>query len=285
MKKYNEIVGMEHTCVAYGTFDSVHRGHLKIARELAAQAKRKGLTSVLVSLNGGDKALTTEQEKEYFFKDTGIDVLIFIEERVVDAKKLIETLGAEVLVIGENHKELSAVKDAAKAAGAEVLVCKAEQEKGRIITTELVREAFDACDFRKAELLCGHPYIMIGKVVHGKALGRTVGMPTANLEISGSKLEPPSGVYATSVIIEDEQYKAMTNIGKRPSVDDFDYVTIEAFILDFSRDIYGKELILELYTFVRGVKKFESLEDVQKQVQKDIRTVREVLGGKGEALG
>ena len=59
MKKYNEIVGMEHTCVAYGTFDSVHRGHLKIARELAAQAKRKGLTSVLVILNGGDNALTT----------------------------------------------------------------------------------------------------------------------------------------------------------------------------------------------------------------------------------
>ena len=116
-------------------------------------------------------------------------------------------------------------------------------------------------------------------------MGKRLDAPTANLEISGSKLEPPSGVYAASVIIEDEQYKAMTNIGKRPSVDDFDYVTIEAFILDFSRDIYGKKLILELYTFVRGVKKFESLEDVQKQVQKDIRTVREVLGGKGGALG
>lgn len=119
--------------------------------------------------------------------------------------------------------------------------------------------------------------ISIGEVEHGKALGRTVGMPTANLGVADSKLKPPSGVYATSVQIDDEVFKSMTNIGKRPSVDDFDYVTIEAFILDFARDIYGKKIILGVRQFVRGVQKFNNLEEVQQQVQKDIQKVREVL--------
>lgn len=285
MKKYNEIVRMEHTCAAYGTFDSVHRGHIKLAKELAEQGRKRGLTSVLVILNGEDKVLTTETEKEYFLEDTGIDVLMFSPERTVEIESLIETLGAEALVIGENHKELSQVKKAAEKAGAEVVICEGEKEDGELITTELVKEAFEACDFRRVEALCGHPYIMTGKVMHGKALGRTVGMPTANLGAADNKLMPPDGVYATSVTIDGEHYKAMTNIGKRPSVDNFDYVTIEAFILDFSRDIYGKDLLLEVYRYVRGVKKFDCLEDVQKQVQKDIQAVRDVLDAKIEAAG
>ena len=118
---------------------------------------------------------------------------------------------------------------------------------------------------------------MIGEVEHGKALGRTVGMPTANLSSETDKIKPLDGVYATVVHVDDEVYKSMTNIGKRPSVDDFDYVTIEAFILDFARDIYGKTLVLEVHQFVRGVQKFANLEEVQKQVQKDIQKVREVL--------
>ena len=84
-------------------------------------------------------------------------------------------------------------------------------------------------------------------------------------------------MYATTVYVDGELYKAMTNIGKRPSVDDYDYLTIEAFILDFSKNIYGMEVVLEVFKFVRGVKKFDSLEDVQKQVQKDIEKVREVV--------
>ena len=153
----------------------------------------------------------------------------------------------------------------------------AKAQDGTVITTEAVRTAFDASDFDKILELCGHPYIMIGSVEHGKALGRTVGMPTANLGVADDKLKPPSGVYATSVKIDDGVFKAMTNIGKRPSVDNYDYVTIEAFILDFARDIYGKKIILGVRQFVRGVQKFDNLEQVQKQVQKDIEKVREVL--------
>ena len=118
---------------------------------------------------------------------------------------------------------------------------------------------------------------MLGKVVHGKALGRTVGMPTANLQVPDKKIKPLDGVYCTRIILDNELFLAMTNIGKRPSVDTFDYVTIEAFILDFSRDIYGKQLVLEVHKFIRGVIKFDNLEQVQAQVQKDITEVRNLL--------
>ncbi len=277
MKKYEEIVRMENTCAAYGEFDSVHKGHLKIAKTVAALAKEKGLTSVLVSCPAEEKVLTTEREKEYLLKDTGIEAFISVPEGRADIEELLETLGIKVLVVGENHRDLDAVKEAAEKAGAELVVCEPEKVDGEIVTASRVKEALEGCEFEKVTELCGHAYIMIGEVMHGKALGRTVGMPTANLGAPENKIYPPSGVYGTAVTVEEEKYKAMTNIGKRPSVDDFDYVTIEAFLLDFSRDIYGKEIILEVYKFVRGVIKFDNLAEVQKQVQKDIQTVRDVL--------
>lgn len=276
MKVYSEAVTMKDTCVVYGTFDGVHRGHVKVIEKAVETAKEKGLQAVVLSKISEKDYLTNEREKEYFFgKIEGVDAMVSS-----DAEDLLETalqeLGAKVIVVGENHKDLEAVQTKCSEAGAEVIVCETEKEAGEVLTTEMVRKAFEDSDFETVTKLCGHPYVMIGEVQHGKALGRTVGMPTANIGSDDGKLKPPSGVYATSVYVDGELYKAMTNIGKRPSVDDYDYLTIEAFILDFSKNIYGMEVVLEVFKFVRGVKKFDSLEDVQKQVQKDIEKVREV---------
>lgn len=272
---------MKDTCVAYGYFDGVHKGHLAVAKKVVEVAKEKGLTPVIVSYAKEGQVLSTEEEKEYLFKKEGVqEVVTYSEneaEEVVVKDVLAGTLGAKVIVVGAEHESLAKVEETAKACGVEVVVCDTVTVDGEVVTTAQVKEAFDKSDFDKIYDLCGHPYIMIGEVEHGKALGRTVGMPTANLGVADSKLKPPSGVYATSVQIDDEVFKSMTNIGKRPSVDDFDYVTIEAFILDFARDIYGKKIILGARQFVRGVQKFNNLEEVQQQVQKDIQKVREVL--------
>lgn len=273
---------MKDTCVAYGCFDGVHKGHLAVAKKVVEAAKEKGLTPVIVSCAKEGQVLSTEEEKEYLFKKEGVQEVVTYSgdetaEEVFVKDVLAGTLGAKVIVVGANNANVAKVEEAAKACGAELVVCETVEADGEVITTAQVKEAFDKSDFDKIYDLCGHPYIMIGKVEHGKALGRTVGMPTANLGVADSKLKPPSGVYATSVQIDDEVFKSMTNIGKRPSVDDFDYVTIEAFILDFARDIYGKKIILGARQFVRGVQKFNNLEEVQQQVQKDIQKVREVL--------
>jgi len=113
------------------------------------------------------------------------------------------------------------------------------------------------------------PLTLIGEVVHGKGLGRTVGMPTANLLVLEGEL-PEAGVYAGRVEVEENQYKAVTNIGKRPSVDRDQRVTVESFIMDFEGDLYGKQMKLELVKYLRPVQKFSGLEAVLEQVKKDI---------------
>lgn len=121
------------------------------------------------------------------------------------------------------------------------------------------------------------PLILAGKVVHGKALGRTVGMPTANIEICDENLLPECGVYATRILVGGKAYQAVTNIGLRPTVDKEQQITVEAHILDFEGEIYGENVVLEVHRFLRPVQKFGSLEEVHAQVKKDIEEARKCL--------
>ncbi len=122
------------------------------------------------------------------------------------------------------------------------------------------------------------PISLTGRVVHGKAKGRTVGMPTANLAVTDQSKLPKEGVYASRVFIGEEVYLGVTNIGTRPSVDDREEITIETLILDFDRDVYGEEITLKLHAFLRPTFRFESLQAVRLQVEKDTLRVRELLG-------
>lgn len=114
----------------------------------------------------------------------------------------------------------------------------------------------------------------MGEVVRGKQLGRTVGQPTANIDFSQSKLLPPDGSYVTVTVVDGERRVGLTNIGKRPTVDNYDYTTIENHIMDFSGNLYGKVLVVEFHRFMRGVEKFDSLEAVQAQVARDVQSIR-----------
>ncbi|WP_062428501.1 riboflavin kinase [Treponema endosymbiont of Eucomonympha sp.] len=120
-----------------------------------------------------------------------------------------------------------------------------------------------------------HPYTICGTVVHGQHLGRTVGMPTANLDADISALALPCGVYATLTRLGGALYPGVTNVGRRPSVDSSPIITVETHLLDFSRDIYGETLHTEVRGYIRPVHKFAGLAEVQAQVQKDIARARE----------
>ena len=120
-------------------------------------------------------------------------------------------------------------------------------------------------------------YIIKGEVVHGKALGRTVGKPTANLRAEDGAVMPPSGVYATIGIIDGKRYKAVTNVGTRPSVDNDNRVTVETFFLELNEDLYGKEITLEFLGFIRPTIKFENLEQVSVQIHKDIEVAYSIF--------
>ena len=113
------------------------------------------------------------------------------------------------------------------------------------------------------------PIVLMGEVVQGKALGRTVGMPTANLSVDVDCL-PEMGVYATKIEVDGCSFESVTNIGKRPTVDESEHITVETYILGFDREIYGQTVKLEVCKFLRPVMQFQDLEEVYKQVEKDI---------------
>lgn len=270
MKHLNAIEKMENTCIAVGHFEGVHKGHLAVAAKLAEVAKERGLTSVIVSLyDPAAPTLSTEAEKEYLLKDSGVDVLISVEENAVPAD-LAAQLGAKVVVACQCCAENPYVKGS----GCEVITVPGAKDGDTPITTALLREVLQSTDMLRYEALAGHPYLMIGPIVHGAAKGRTVGQPTANQGVPENKIKPVDGVYATISYIDDQVWMGMTNIGKRPSVDNFNYVTIETNLLDFSGDVYDKIEVMEVYDFVRGVMKFENLEKVMEQVGRDKARIR-----------
>lgn len=120
-------------------------------------------------------------------------------------------------------------------------------------------------------------YILSGQVVHGLANGRKVHMPTANLEIHPGQMLPPFGVYAARVQIDDQEYLGVTNVGLRPSLNQDQTPTVETFILDFTGDLYGRNLTLSLHAFLRSTRKMHSLEEVKMQVEQDAAQTRALL--------
>ena len=117
------------------------------------------------------------------------------------------------------------------------------------------------------------PIILKGNIVHGKALGRTVAMPTANLDVTEGTI-PKEGVYATRISVRGDIYVGVTNVGRRPTVDQESNVTVETYIADFNKDIYGEKVVLEVHKFLRPIQKFESLQEVQKQVKMDVEAAK-----------
>lgn len=274
---------ISNTCVAFGRFDGMHIGHRAVIGKLLETSKR-GLTSVVVSFDScgeQEKILTTTEEKQELLRENGPEVLIsyavdkqsFSLESFVK-EVLVDKLDAKVLVTGKNDSNLPALRELSKKYGFSVEEIETVNADGEPITSERITKEIAQGSLQKATEMLGHPYLLIGEVMHGKALGRTVGMPTANLGVGENKLIPRHGVYATLSTMEGESCKGLTNIGLRPSVDSYQYVTIETYLLNFAKDIYGKKIKLEVQGFIREVQKFDNLEEVKKQVEKDLEYVK-----------
>ena len=290
MKHIYQIEKTDNACAAFGRFDGMHRGHRSVVQTLVREAKSRAVPSVLVSFvpPEGTFVYTSEEEKEHLLKDSGLDVLISCSEKEKsDPAALIKKTGASCIVCGkcaEDEREQCeplnaqpAIRKAAQELGIPIVMCEEVFENGEAIFMPMLDAAFERGDFDAFSRLCGRPYMMIGEVLHGKGLGKTVGMPTANLAVAPNKKKPPEGVYATLTRIDGEVFKGLTNIGRRPSIDNGAHITVETFLLDFSRDIYGKKIELNVCAFIRNVKKFAGLGEVQKQVQKDSIVARSLL--------
>ena len=144
------------------------------------------------------------------------------------------------------------------------------------ISSTYIRRQIETGDMATAVKFLGHPYTLTGVVVHGQQLGRTLGIPTANLHLPQGLAVPKFGVYACRVTVDGESYPAVTNIGTRPTVGGTG-ITVEAWILDYTGNLYGRQITLEFYRFLRGEQKFESLSALQAEIRRNAEQTRSLI--------
>lgn len=287
---------LDYAVVTSGTFDGVHVGHKKILSRLNEIAERnKGETVVLtfwphprLVLHPEDrslKLLNTFEEKAELLKGQGIKHLVRIpftkefsqltSEEFIQ-KIVVETIGTKKLVIGYDHRfghnregSFEQLKVNGPRYGFDVEEIPRQDVDHVGVSSTKIREALEKGDVTTATHLLGQPYCLTGRVVIGDQIGRTLGYPTANIEIDTHyKLIPADGIYAVTVVYGHHTYKGMLYIGNRPTINGTKR-NIEVNIFDFSKDIYGESLTINFINMIRGDLRFDSLEELKEQLHTD----------------
>ncbi len=271
------------TCITIGFFDSLHLGHSQVIDTLVEKSKEHNLVAKVISLfDAKSLYYTSEDEKKYLLEKKGVfNIESYAYSEALDLESILIEEDAKVLVVGENFNlngiEIADLKKITNKINVTLVICKTILHKGSPISMELIKEICKKNSIEAYCELCGHPYIMIGTIVKGKQIGRTVGLPTANLSFEKNKILPELGVYSSVSHFKNEKFMGMTNIGLRPTVDDEKKITVETYIIDFDRMVYGETCVLEVHFYTRGIKKFNSLQEVQQQVAKDIDVSKKKL--------
>ena len=200
-------------------------------------------------------------------------ILMFLLHRVTDYTPRHEILtlsdGWEAVVQGRTVKT-DVLSELSEKYGFKLIVVKKKQEEHRDICSSDIKVLLSEGNISKVNKLLGYPYFAIGRVEHGKKLGRTIGFPTANLFVEGNKLLPPNGVYATVLKADGKEYRAVTNIGFNPTTDDDGRIKIETYAIDVGLDLYDRIIEIAFLGFIRTERKFESLPELVEQMKRDV---------------
>lgn len=287
------------TAVAIGKFDGLHRGHRRLLQEILDK-KATGLKACVFTFDpspavffglADGKELMTKEEKRRALRDMGVDVLVEYpmnaENAAVTPYDFVKKLLADAL----NVKFIAAGTDVsfgAKGAGNARLLetCAKELEyelklidkvtlEGTEISSSLVRKEVEAGNMEYVTALLGAPYTVSGEVMHGKALGRKLGMPTMNLLPPKEKLLPPVGVYYSQVRYEGMNYPAISNVGYKPTVSQEPVLGVETYLYDFDKEIYGEDISVSLLSYKRPEMRFASVEELKEQMKQDISDGKE----------
>jgi riboflavin kinase / FMN adenylyltransferase len=286
---------LEKTVVTIGTFDGIHIGHQKILKDLIETAKKENKKSVLLTFFPHPRMvlqkevtiqlLNTIEEKSSLLEKMGLDYLIihpfskeFSRLTSLDFVRdiLVNQLNTSRLIIGYDHHfgknregNIHQLKEYSSLYDFNVEEIPAQDVDNVSVSSTKIRNALQKGSLKTANNYLGYNYMLNGTVVNGKSLGGKIGFPTANLEVKETyKLIPKTGVYIIKTIIDSVLFYGMMNIGFRPTVSGKDQ-TIEAHLFDFNKDLYGKNLRLELLYFLREEKKFDSIDDLIVQLKLD----------------
>ena len=288
-----------------GVFDGVHRGHHHLISHLKRESNGTGRVSGVVTFSDhplsilrpkmAPKYISTLDERLRMIGKLGVDfvcpITFDIELSRLSVRDFIlrlqETLHMRGLVVGPDfamgHNRKGDVKELASLGeemGFSVKVVDILMDGDTPVRSTTIRHKLAEGDVATAASLLGRNFSLIGVVVSGEKRGRTLGFPTANLEVPPSMAIPADGIYATWIHLPDGRHMAATSIGTRPTFDNGNR-TVEAFVLDFDGDLYDKELRLEFVERLRPEEKFDTVEALVEQINEDVAQTRAVLGGAG----
>lgn len=291
---------MKERIAAIGTFDGVHRGHRSVLKVLIDYARLHNMEPVALSFRAHPlalidpsrcpKDLTPLWKKKNLLKEAGATPMIIDFDEDVRAttaaqwmKRLHDEFGVKALVIGydntfgcdgvtlslEDYKKIGAKEN--------IEVLTAEEIPG--VSSSKIRKTVLAGDVEKAGEMLGRPYSITSKVVEGNRLGRSLGFPTANISVPENQAIPKPGVYAAIVktLNDGVKHPAMVNVGTRPTLMRGDDLVVEAHLIDWEGDLYGKEITVRFIKRLRDEKKFDSIEDLKVQLAEDRRACMDVL--------
>ena len=282
--------------VTVGMFDGVHRGHQHILSLLTGMARQRGLRSVVVTFDQhprqvlaaddtGNFRITTNEERYALLDKMEVDEVLELhftrELAQLSAcqffeQVLHEGLHAQLLVLGfdnmfgnKQHSDFDQLRPTAEAAGVMVGVDTAVTVDGIEVSSTRIRQGLQSGDVRQAANLLGYPYQLEGSVVHGRRVGHQLGFPTANVTLSDSgKVLPAAGVYAVRCLLDGKVWNGVANLGPQPTFG-LERPTLEVHLFDFDDDLYGQPLTVEFVDRLRDICRFEGIEELKEQLEKD----------------
>ncbi len=298
----NETVELKNSIVILGNFDGMHKGHMKLI-EKAKQLKNSDDENIVlftfypyplevIRNEKSTSLIFSNDEKLYVCDSIGVDYYfecIFDDATMhMKPKKFIETflvgkLGAKHIVVGDDFRfayrrsgDTSILNQFGVYFGYEVHIVEKLKIDDEIVSSTLLRQCITNAEFAKFKKLTGRDYFILGEVVHGRAIGRTLGYPTANINVNERKLSLAKGVYATKTHIDGKTYDSISFVGNSLGYEDF--IRFETYIFDFSEMIYGQVIKVDIVQFIRGQKSITSLEELKTLIEEDICKVKLICG-------
>lgn len=296
MKIYNsdQNIDFSGSIVALGSFDGLHRAHMKLIEKTKEYAKENKLYSGVllfdrlpleVFSNNAKRIMSLEDKKELladldflYVQEFSQDFMYLNPEQFVEF--LIKKLNIKAVCVGFNYRfgknasgDVKTLLKLGEKHGFLVIVSDEYKIDDKTVSSTLIRSFIENGEMDKAKEFLGREFFLTGEVLGGYHLGRTLGFPTVNLSYDKNSIIPKFGVYHGSVLVDNKKYKAVINVGVRPTFERED-VTIESFLLDFDGDLYNKKIRIYFSEYLRPEIKFQNADGLKEQINKDIKKIK-----------
>ena len=297
MRSIEQLPDQVFSVLTIGKFDGLHRGHqtlidktVSLTSDLSEASNGKELIPVVLAFDMSAIMILSSEERRRRLEQSGISLLIeqpfdpsVITMEAEDFIKdiLVGKLHIKAIVIGEGFRfgygrrgDAVLLKKMGSEYGFDVVVMPQLMEAGERISSSRIRSLLKEGKIEEVNACLGYSFYITGKIIHGRRIGRTIGVPTANLIADPSKLMPPNGVYMSHSTVGGRDFYGVTNVGTKPTVDGH-FIGVETCFFNCDEDLYGSDLSVKLLRFTRPERKFDSLEQLKEQIRNDQQTARE----------